>query len=269
MSTESIVIFSGVVMLVAMVTLGIFKGLIKLLLGVAALGVAALAGWILHVNGYSYLSFVTANPQPWMSLALAITGGIIVFAVLHHGLRWLASILGWSSDRFHWLKGGLTTVLMVGVMIWCATMAVRYRGRIAELHAVKESSLSGKRVDSLPAMSRCNIALDRSQFGPYLIRVDLFEDPERLKLAKFVVWMAAKPESAAGQLRNAVGGKFVGADRAWKLSRDAGIVSLVEKNDLDRVLADPKLTTFLGDADRRKAVGQLDMDAFIGWLPRS
>ena len=63
--------------IVVFILFSLFKGVIKLLLFLVA-AVSAIASWIfLQKNGFTFLSFVTNNPQPWM-----VGGGFLCFRSL-------------------------------------------------------------------------------------------------------------------------------------------------------------------------------------------
>ena len=68
-------------LVLAFVAFSLFKGVIKLLLLLAA-AVSAIIVWIfLQKNGFTFLSFVTGNPQPWMVQVCSWGAAVFVFAI--------------------------------------------------------------------------------------------------------------------------------------------------------------------------------------------
>ena len=74
----------------------IFKGAIRMIVLATAI-ILAVAAWIfLQRNGFTYLSFVTDSPQPWMVQVLAWGVGIFILLLFFHIISWFTQLFSWK-----------------------------------------------------------------------------------------------------------------------------------------------------------------------------
>lgn len=262
----TIYIIAGVV-LVGFLVLAIFKGIIKMLLfGMGVLGAVGAYYWM-SKHGFAYMSFITADPKSWMITTLAWGSAIIVFAVFVHGMFWFSNVFSWGSKLgFGGVKGVLTTLLMVLVLLWVSLITLFYYGSIAEVrraHEIALSQIDAKHKVSTSWVYQWSTQIQAADSSKWLTRLAPLQDEERIELAKLVAYMATFDPQAAVQKYSVVSPQIPRPRRLWSLSQDVAIRNLVKRNDMTTLLNHPELTKFLGDTSSREAIKRLPVDRFI------
>ncbi len=243
------------------------KGLVKMILLAASVIGSILTYYWLQKYGFSYLSFLTAEPDSWMVTTLAVVGAVFVFAVFRHGLSWFSHVFSWGGGApgLGGVKGLLTTVLMCLLVVWLACIGVFYFGSLSDIKRYKEVAKDSSARTRQSLVSQAKHYLETSPVGSAIACLDPMRDEERLKLAKIVAYMAS--EENAGRLEVCRGelSRYVPhMNRLFKLASDDGIRSAMKKNDMGTLLGDPKLTRLLADDQIRGGLKTLNPDALFG-----
>lgn len=251
----------GGAVLVGFIVLGMMKGMIKMLLfGAGALGGILSFLWMQR-NGFGYLSFLTNEPKPWMADVLSWTTAILVFAVFTHGLFWFSNVFSWGKKMgFGGVKGVLTTVLMVCVLMWVSILGISYFGSIAQLNYVHELALHQMGKGDAPVLAlagNAKKAIYSHVSTEWLKKIDIVEDPERLVLAQFVCYLGTLDSARAVQIFNQLIPYVPRPRRIWNLAQDSALRSIIQGGDMATLLADPKLTTFLTDPLSRASMNKV------------
>ena len=233
-------------LIVAFIAFSLFKGVIKLLLFLAA-AVSAIIAWIfLQKNGFTFLSFVTNNPQPWMVQACSWGAAIFIFAIFFHGMSWF-------SQLFSWRRGGasaggiLTTALMCLLLFWVAMVGVSYYSDVSLISHYHDRASSQATPEQIPRVSRLSKALHESPFTSWLAGLNPMDDPAQAKLACIVAYGCSLDEAGLTQFyRTCLENSGIPQpSRFLDLFRDKGLRTLVEEGRFVTLLENERLTTFL------------------------
>ena len=264
METSHIVLIALGVILAAIVLFSLLKGVIKMIL-LALAAISAIAVWIfIQRSGFTFLSFVTNTPQPWMVQVCAWGAAIFIFAVFFHGMSWF-------SQLFSWRKGGasaggiLTTVLMCAVLLWVAMVGISYYGdvsRIRYYHELAECHTQGKAgsaAPSLPWFTRLKSALRHAPATAWLEKLDPMDDLAQTNLACLVAYGCSLNEQQMNEFyRTRLEHSGVPhPSRFLDLFRDKGLRTLVEEGRFVTLLENEHLKTFLQRQNTWEVLRQL------------
>ena len=252
------VIVVGLVL--AFVAFSLFKGVIKLLLLLAA-AVSAIIVWIfLQKNGFTFLSFVTGNPQPWMVQVCSWCAAVFVFAIFFHGMSWF-------SQLFSWHRGGastggiLTTGLMCLLLFWVAMVGVSYYSDVSLISHYHDRASSQATPAQIPWVSRFSKALHESSLTSWLAGLNPMDDPAQTKLACIVAYGCSLDEAGLTQFyktcleRSGV----PQPSRFLDLFRDKGLRTLVEEGRFVTLLENEHLKTFLQRLNTQEILGNMQL----------
>lgn len=225
----------------------ILKGVVRmLLLAIAVVG--AVGVWLLlQRNGFTFLSFITPNPRPWMVQTAAWGGGAFVFLVFHHGMRWF-------SHLFSLKKAGagsiITTILMSALMLWLITLGISYYGdirRISYYHDLALAQQSGENQPEIPWICRVKDELRKSHYTAWLEKIDPMEDPAQTNLACLVAYGCALNETHYNIFyRQQLATRNIPQPtRFLDLFGDAGLRTLVAEKRYVTLLENERLKTFV------------------------
>lgn len=265
-TSTTIYIIAGVV-LAGFIVLAVLKGVIKMLLfGAGVLGGVAAYYWM-SKYGFTYLSFVTSDPRSWMITGLAWCSAIAVFAVFVHGMFWFSNVFSWGQKMgFGGVKGLLTTVLMVLVVLWVCLIALFYYGSVADVARAHETALAQiDREHEVPTswVYEWSRKVQQADSSHWLLNLAPLQDPERIKLARIIAYLATFEPQDAVRRYAVLEPHIPRARRLWTLSQEPGIKSLVRRNDMTTLLNHPELTKILSDAPSREAVKVFPDEQFI------
>ncbi len=262
-------------LLAGFIIYAVLKGLIKVVLfGSTVLAAVATYFWLAKY-GFTYLSFITTNPQDWMVTVMAVLGAVTVFVLLMLILSWLSRIFSWGMRQgLGGIKGIITIVLMALVVCWVGVMCVFYYGSMAEMNRVRELALyhmDRSRAISAPTVYNIKKSITDNPKLAWLSSVSPEHEPERLALAKMIVYLVTlSPELS--EYHRARLDAFMPKSRITSrtltlktLTQDLAVRSLVEKGDMQGLYNDVKLTRFLQDEDVKKTLSTLDVDGLLGF----
>lgn len=262
METSHTVLVALAAILAAIVLFSLFKGVIKMLL-LAIAAISAIAVWIFFQHsGFTFLSFVTSAPQPWMVQVCAWGSAIFVFAVFFHGMSWF-------SQLFSWRRGGasaggiLTTALMCALMLWVAMVGISYYGdvsRISYYHDLAEAHAGGgSAAPDMPWFTRLKRALRHAPATAWLEKLDPMDDLAQTNLACLVAYGCSLDEAQMTEfyktrLENC---GVPHPSRFLDLFRDKGLRRLVAEKRFVTLLENEHLKTFLQRQNTWEVLRQL------------
>ncbi len=234
--------------LAAIILFILFKGLIRMILLALAV-ISAIAVWIvIQRNGFTFVSFLTNSPQPWMVQVAAWGAAIFVFMVFYHGMSWI-------SQLFSWKKGVsptslITTILMSGLMVWLSTIGVSYYGnvsRISYYHQLATAHMQQQPAPAMPWFSRMKDTLRRAESTAWLQAIDPLEDPAQTNLACLVAYGCTLDEATYRSFYNeSLANRGIPQPtRFLDLFGDKGLRALVQERRFSTLLENERLKTFL------------------------
>ena len=246
-SVPSMAIIVSIV-LIGIIAFSLLKGVIKMLLLAIAV-ITAIAAWIfIQKNGFTFLSFITSTPQPWMVQVCAWIAAIFVFSVFFHGMSWF-------SQLFSWHRGGastggiLTTALMCTLMLWVAMVGVSYYGDVSLIsyYHDRATPASSGTPQPLPWVTRLKNALHHSPLTSWLARINPMDDVAQTNLACLVAYGCSLNEEKMQQFyKTSLEHSGVPQpSRFLDLFRDKGLRTLVEEKRFVTLLENAHLKTFL------------------------
>ncbi len=226
----------------------IFKGLIRMILLALAV-ISAIAVWIvIQRNGFTFVSFMTNSPQPWMVQVAAWGCALFVFAVFYHGMSWI-------SQLFSWKKGVsatslITTILMSCLMVWLGTIGISYYGnvsRISYYHALARAHMQGQQAPAMPWFARMKATLRQANSTAWLEAIDPLEDPAQANLACLVAYGCTLEEQAYRQFyESSLANRGIPQPtRFLDLFGDKGLRTLVQERRFSTLLENERLQSFL------------------------
>ncbi len=226
----------------------IFKGLIRMILLALAV-ISAIAVWILiQRNGFTFVSFMTGSPQPWMVQVAAWGCALFVFMVFYHGMSWMSQLFSWKRKVSP--TGILTTILMSALMLWLAAIGISYYGNVSRISHYHELALAHKSAHpapSLPWACRMKDTLRKAECTAWLERIDPLEDPAQTNLACLVAYGCTldEPGYRAFYTQSLATRGIPQCSRFLDLFGDKGLRTLVEERRFSTLLENEHLTTFL------------------------
>ena len=218
------------IVLIGIIVFSLLKGVIKMLLLAIAV-ITAIAAWIfIQKNGFTFLSFITSTPQPWMVQVCAWVAAIFVFSVFFHGMSWF-------SQLFSWHRGGastggiLTTALMCTLMLWVAMVGVSYYGDVSLIsyYHDRATPASSGTPQPLPWVTRLKNALHHSPLTSWLAYGCSLNEEKMQQFYKTSLEHSGVPHPS----------------RFLDLFRDKGLRTLVEEKRFVTLLENAHLKTFL------------------------
>ncbi len=236
------------VLVAAIVFFILFKGVIRMILLALAI-ISAIAVWIvIQRNGFTFLSFLTNTPQPWMVQVAAWSCALFVFMVFYHGMSWI-------SQLFSWRKGVsttslITTVLMSCLMMWVATIGISYYGnvsRISYYHELAKAHRQGQSDPPMPWFTRMKHSLRKADSTAWLEAIDPLEDPAQVNLACLVAYGCTLGEPAYRSFyeQSLANRGIPQPTRFLDLFGDKGLRTLVQERRFSTLLENERLKTFL------------------------
>ncbi len=243
------------VLLSAIFIFSIIKGAIRMILLAVAI-ISALGVWLLiQRNGFTFLSFMTSSPEPWMVQAAAWTAAVFVLMVFYHGMSWLSQLFSWRKGFT--AAGILTTVLMSALMLWLAAIGLSYYGNVSRIgyyHELAKAYVKGEAQPNIPwAMSMKN-SLRKAASTAWLESIDPMENLAQANLACLVAYGCSLDEAgyrAFYEERLANRG-IPHPPRFLDLFGDKGLRRLVEEGRFSTLFENERLTTFLQFANTQE-----------------
>lgn len=261
MESSSTVLIVLSIILAAIVLFSLLKGVIKMLLLAIAV-ISAIAVWIfLHRNGFTFLSFVTNAPQPWMVQVFAWFGSLFIFTVFFHGMNWF-------SQLFSWRRGGasaggiLTTALMCSLMLWVAMLGISYYGDVARISYYRDlarAQISGSEPPSIPWFTHIKKILRDAPATAWLQKIDPMDDIAQTNLACLVAYGCSLNEAQMNHFYK-THLEHCGVphpSRFLDLFRDKGLRTLVDENRFVTLLENEHLKTFLQRQNTQDVLSKL------------
>lgn len=261
MEASSTVVIVLAAILGGIILFSLLKGVIKMLL-LAIAAISAIAAWIfIQRNGFTFLSFVTGSPQPWMVQVCAWGVSIFIFSVFFHGMNWFSQLFSWKKDGAS-TGGILTTALMCSLMIWVAMVGISYYGDVARISYYSElaqSHIRGNSAPGLPWFTKLKKALRNAPATAWLAKIDPMDDVAQSNLACLVAYGCSLNEEQMQQfyktrLENC---GVPHPSRFLELFRDKGLRTLVEEKRFVTLLENEHLKTFLQRQNTQEVLTKL------------
>ncbi len=233
----------------AIILFSILKGVIRMILLAIAV-ISAIVVWMfIQRSGFTFLAFITDNPQPWMVQVAAWGLSLFIFAVFFHGMSWF-------SQLFSWRRGGastcgiITTILMSALMLWIATLGISYYGNISLIshyQTLAEAHKSQSSTPSMPWFTRMKHLLRKADSTGWLEKIDPMDDPAQTYLACLVAYGCSLDESQYTAFYNErlAHCGIPQPTRLLDLFRDKGLRTLVQEKRFVTLLENERLKTFL------------------------
>ncbi len=226
----------------------LFKGVIRMILLALAV-ISAIAVWIvIQRNGFTFLSFLTNSPQPWMVQVAAWGASLFIFMVFYHGMSWI-------SQLFSWRKGVsatslITTVLMSCLMVWVGSIGVSYYGNVSRISYYHELALAHQKGSDAPAMpwfTRMKNTLRQANSTAWLEAIDPLDDPAQTHLACLVAYGCTLDEAGYRNFYNqSLANRGIPQPtRFLDLFGDKGLRTLVQERRFSTLLENERLQNFL------------------------
>ncbi len=235
-------------LLAAILCFSIFKGVIRMILLAVAI-ISALGVWLLiQRNGFTFVSFLTSSPEPWMVQACAWGAAVFVLMVFYHGMSWLSQIFSWRKGFT--ATGVLTTVLMSALMLWLAAIGLSYYGNVSRIgyyHELAAAHGKGEPQPEIPWSMRMKNTMRKASTTAWLEHIDPMENPAQANLACLVAYGCTLDEAgyhAFYEERLANRG-IPHPTRFLDLFGDKGLRTLVEEGRFSTLFENEHLTTFL------------------------
>ncbi len=226
----------------------IFKGLIRMILLALAI-ISAIGVWILiQRNGFTFVSFMTGSPQPWMVQVAAWGCALFVFMVFYHGMTWISQLFSWKRRVSP--TGVLTTIFMSMLMLWLAAIGISYYGNVSRISYYHELALAqqkGLPSPGMPWFTRMKNTLRQAKYTAWLESIDPLDDPAQTNLACLVAYGCTLDEPAAHAFyaQSLATRGIPQPSRLLDLFSDKGMRTLVEERRFSTLLESERLKTIL------------------------
>lgn len=248
MNSTTIIATIGGILLLAILLFTVFKGVMRML--TLAIGLAlAVGAWIFfYKNGFTFVSFITDSPQPWMVHVLAGGVALLIIAITIHGLTWISQVL--SFNRRVGPTGITTTILMCLLALWLGVLGISYYGdvcRIAYYHDLAEAQMTGAPQPSLPFFTQMKVSIRTNSLTAWLEKINPMENPARTNLACLIAYGCTLDAPHCDALyHNQLANRGIPHPyRLLDLFRDPGMRKLVQEKRYVPLLENERLNTFL------------------------
>lgn len=251
-------LIAGTLLLFAV--LGFMKSLVKLFFLVIALAVGTVAGIWGHNNGFSLSKVLVENPEPWMSIAVAIIAflGAFFFARTILGFLQGGSKETGAFSRFGFgIPGALLSLVVGGAIAYGILTGVRYAGTLAEMERLKDYASGNLDVSKAePLLAKLKNWIDSSRLGQLHQQFDFINDPAQANLAKLAI-VQEKGEvllqTDAEEILQAI-----------PVSKEEALQSSIQEGDFSALLKNDELRDVSEEAVNRDRLLRLNIEKALG-----
>lgn len=237
------------IIVIAMALFMLLKGVIKLMLLVAAL-TAAVGWWVLVQRmGFTYLEFVTDSPKPWMVQVAAWGGSAFILLVYYHIRVWASQLF--SFNRRAGAGTILTTILLCLLLLWVGLMGVSYYGDVCRISYYHELALAQKEgraeMPAKPWFTTMKEELNRHPAMGWVMKLNPMENPAQTNLACLLAYGCTfeQPTYTMFYHQSLANRGIPQPTRFLDLFGDQGLRTLVEQGRFVTLLENERLSTFL------------------------
>ncbi len=226
----------------------LFKGVIRMILLALAI-ISAITVWIvIQRNGFTFVSFMTNTPRPWMVQVAAWGCALFVFSVFYHGMSWISQLFSWKRGVS--ATSLITTILMSGLMVWLASIGISYHGSVSRISYYHELALAhqqGLPAPTMPWFTRMKDTMSKAGSTAWMARLDPLDDPAQTNLACLVAYGCSLDEAAYRNFYNQrlANRGIPQPTRFLDLFGDKGLRTLVQERRFSTLLENERLKTFL------------------------
>ena len=182
---------TGVLVAVALVfgILGLIKGVAKVLCFVLSAILAIAGAYFGHAHSGLVLDHISADPAPWMRYLVASTVAIGLVAMVRLVFRFFF-ISEDEEGRHHFGVKGLLVGTALGVLVmYSGLLGINYAAAVDELKDTKDSLLNPTNDPEPPegkssTWQTVSRFLKKSELSNWQAKLDPFNDPEKLEIAK-------------------------------------------------------------------------------------
>lgn len=247
--TESQIGGAGVAVLVISVLLGVLKGVIRIILGLAGLAAAAAAFWFVFRNGEGFIGKFVAEPEAWMPLGAASGAASGAYLAVRHGVGVILKPLIGSVDA---LKNKKVLAGLMGLGLGGAGL---YGGGSAS-HQVDAMSFlkERRRGEEVGWVSQVLSKAQESWFGNFQQNTDPSMTGYRCDLVKMLSLVKFDQGRARGQEVQSL----VNTPGFRRLLYDPEISQALEAGDFQTLFRNEKLTYFLQTDGGKELLRRVD-----------
>lgn len=257
---------------VACIVLGVIKGLIRMAFGMIALIAGVIGGFWGFQKGSSIAGTVVSSPDPWMSAAVGLIIGLIIFFIARALFGVLLTPSGGNTQAAKPLAfpGGILGLFVGAIFAWFCLAGIRYVGTMAELDWIKTSITSGEEKivkSDPPFLVKLKRSLDASGPGQFHEEYDILNDRAQANLAKLTVLlenMGAFSSALAEQdVRLAVNEKNI---REMLEKKSADVRTFIDSGQYAHLLASDPIRNTCESEEAVKLLEVLDLEKAIGLI---
>ncbi len=253
METSPVILTVLGILVAGIFIFALIKGVIRMILLALAVSGSVAAWMFLQKNGFTYVSFITDSPEPWMVQALAWSVSLFILLIFFHGMVWISQLF--SFKKKFGLGGVLTTVLMSLIMLWVTMMGINYYGNVCRIryyHELAEAQMQkisnpAAEMPSIPWFTRVSTALRKSEVTGWMQSLDPIDDPAQTNLACLVAFGCTLDEPTFTNFYNTqlAGRGIPQPSRLLDLFRDPGLRTMVKEGRFVSLLENERLNTVL------------------------
>lgn len=268
-TTLTVCIIIGII-LAGFVLYTLLKGFMKMLFFGGALACSIVAYIWVQKYGMSYISCVTSQPETWMVTTLAISTCLGTFAVLLYGLHWLSAVFSWRKNHagHGGGKGIITTILMVGLVVWVGLIALFYQGSTDELRYTHQRAMADLNRGPAPSATHALRAMSAIRHTPqvsWLAALDPLRDDKRMELTKLITYLASLEDADLMRVCSSLKEQgFPNTARIQSFSQNHALRKAISQGDWDAVINNTGINTILTDQKIRAALEDFPITQFIG-----
>lgn len=233
----------------------ILRGLTRLVVGTAILGVSAWAGFLLWQNAPAWSLAWTGKSADWITTGLPVAGFLVTFLLLRKLAKMVTRPFGNTAGENRPRSAvsmvfRLIFALVPTSLLWLVGATfVHHTGSVADLRAYSEKSRGAEVASSDGFAKRLKSSVESMLPKSWILFLDPMADPSRVTLAKLVTRQASPDlppvidPSTGKPFPRAI---IVDPD-LQNLARDGKFGTLLRHPLLTKALADPKTRQMVSD----------------------
>jgi uncharacterized membrane protein required for colicin V production len=226
------------------------RGMLRILIGSAVIAASIYAAlWAVREAPAIGIRY-TGEPRTWISTALPIVVGLLVFLILRFLIRFVVKPGAEKPTLGSRFAGLFLALIPAALLCLAGALLVHHFGSVAELRTYAEKS-TGEGQSKVASFTRdLKKSLEKAIPSAWLAFLDPATDHARLTLAKLIARQEntsskAEPPKEEPILRAIV----VDEKELRALAREKRYGTLLQHPKIDKALADPKVQKALDRAD--------------------
>lgn len=254
--SESQLGVGGIAVLVLSMILGVIKGVIRIILGLAGLAAAAVAGWFSFQHGDSIANAFVEQPEPWMPIGIAGGAAASAYLAVRHGAGLVLSPIIGSVDALK-KKKGLAAMLGLGM----GGAGLYGGGTVAHQVDARTFLDDQRKGESVSWVTKVLSKTEGTWFGTFQEKTDPTQTGFKcdlvkvLSLAKFSKENVASPEAQS----------LINSPEVQHLLNNKNVANALEGGDFQSLFSNDELSHFLTDPENRELLQQLDWKDIVSY----